>query len=49
MRQSQQTTVIHNAVPEPVDPNAWRRPAVSSRNVANYIQVTYRETLLLLT
>ena len=22
MRQSQQTTVIHNAVPEPVDPNA---------------------------
>ena len=33
-RQSQQTTAIHNAVPHPVDPIAWRRLAVSSRNVA---------------
>ena len=37
MHQSQQTTMIHNAVPEPVDPIAWRRLAVSSRNVAIYI------------
>ena len=32
-RQSQQTTAIHNAVPDPVDPIARRRPAVSSRKV----------------
>ena len=37
MHQSQQTTMIHKAVPEPVDPIAWRRLAVSSRNVAIYI------------
>ena len=44
MRQSRHTTTIHNAVPEPVDPIAWRRLAVSSRNVAFYIKVTFRET-----
>ena len=37
MHQSQQTTMIHNAVPEPVDTIAWRRLAVSSENVAMYI------------
>ena len=37
MHQSQQTIMIHNAVPEPVDPIACRRLAVSSRNIAIYI------------
>ena len=38
MHQLQQTTMIHNAVPQPVDPIAWRRLAVSSRNVVFHIK-----------
>ena len=44
MHQSQQTTMIHNAVPQPVDPIAWRRLTVSSRNVAFHIKWLCRET-----
>ena len=44
MHQLQQTTMIHNAVPQPVDPIAWRRLAVSSRNVAFHIKWPCRET-----
>ena len=44
MHQSQQTTTIYNAVPQPVDPIAWRRHAVSSRNVAFHIKWPCRET-----
>ena len=44
MHQSQQTTMIYNAVPQPVDPIAWRRLAVSSRNVAFHIKWPCRET-----
>ena len=43
MHQSQQATMIHNAVLEPVDPIAWKRLAVSSRNVAIYIYLLCRE------
>ena len=32
MHQSQQTTVIYKAVPQPVNPIIWRRLAVSSRD-----------------
>ena len=42
--QSLQTTVIDNAAPQPVDPITWRRPAVSSRNVAFHIKWLCRET-----
>ena len=44
MHHSQQTTMIYNAVPQPVDPIAWRRLAVSSRNVAFHIKWPCRET-----
>ena len=44
VRQSRQTTMIYNAVPQPVDPIAWRRLAVSSRNVAFHIKWPCRET-----
>ena len=40
----QQTTMIHKAALEPVDPIAWKRLAVSSRNVAIYIEWLCRET-----
>ena len=43
MHQSQQTTMIYNAVPQPVDPIAWRRLALSSRNVAFHIKWPCRE------
>ena len=36
----------YNAVPQPVDPIAWRRLAVSSRNVAFYINWPCRETTI---
>ena len=44
MHQSQQTTKIHNAVPQPVDPITWRRLAISSRNIAFYIMWPCRKT-----
>ena len=44
MHQSQQTTMIYNAVSQQVDPIAWRRLAVSSRNVALHIKWPCCET-----
>ena len=44
MHQSEQTTQLHNGEPESVDPIAWRRLAVSSRNVAINIQWPHRVT-----
>ena len=44
MHQLQQTTMIHNAVPQPVEPIARRRLAVGSRNVAFHIKWLCRET-----
>ena len=38
MHQLQQITMVHNAVPQPVDPIARRRLAGSSRNVAFHIK-----------
>ena len=38
MNQLQQITMVHNAVPQPVDPIARRRLAGSSRNVAFHIK-----------